>query len=85
MLPVLYSHISIAVLPTPVSSILYFNSEYHGYMTRSGFNLHKTCQKYQFAITWQATIICNDIPLTVRNNLTISNFKNKLGLHFLST
>ena len=53
----------------------------------------KTCHKYQFAITWQAPIIWNDIPLTVRNSLTqepwwahtISNFKKKLRLHFLST
>ena len=44
-------------------------------MTRSRFNLHKTCHKYQFATTWQAPIIWNDIPLTVRNNLTASNFK----------
>ena len=58
-----------SLLPTPVSSILHFNSEYHDYMTRSRFNLHKTCHKYQFAITWQAPTIWNDIPLTVRNSL----------------
>ena len=53
-------------------------------MTRSRFNLHKTCHKYQFAITWQAPIIWNDIPLTVRNSLTVRNFKKKkkLRLHF---
>ena len=49
-------------------------------MTRSRFNLHKTSHKYQFAITWQAPIIWNDIPLTVRNNLTVSNFKKKKKL-----
>ena len=37
----------------------------------------KTCHKYQFAITWQAPIIWNDIPLTVHNNLTVSNFTEK--------
>ena len=87
-----FSHFN-SLLPTPVSSILHFNSEYHDYMTRSRFNLHKTCHKYQFAITWQAPIIWNDIPLTVRNSLTqepwwahtIGNFKRKLRLHFLST
>ena len=87
-----FSHFS-SLLPTPVSSNLHFNSEHHDYMTRSRFNLHKTCHKYQFAITWQAPIIWNDIPLTVRNSLTqepwwahtISNFKKKLRLHFLST
>ena len=60
-----FSHFN-SLLPTPVSSILHFNSEYHDYMTRSRFNLHKTCHKYQFAITWQAPIIWNDIPLTMR-------------------
>ena len=69
-----FSHFN-SLLPTPVSSILHFNSEYHDYMTHSRFNLHKTCHKYQFAITWQAPIIWNDIPLTVGNNLTVSNFK----------
>ena len=44
-------------------------------MTRSCFNLHKTFRKYQFAITWQASLIWNDIPLTVRNSLTVSDFK----------
>ena len=76
-----FSHFN-SLLPTPVSSILHFNSEYHDYMTRSRFNLHKTCHKYQFAITWQAPIIWNDIPLTVRNNLTVSNFKKNLRLYF---
>ena len=71
-----------SLLPTPVSSILHFDSEYHDYVTRSRFNLHKTCHKYQFAITWQAPIIWNDIPLTVRNNLTVSNFKKNLRLYF---
>ena len=76
-----FSHFN-SLLPTPVSSILHFNSEYYDYMTRSRFNLHKTCHKYQFAITWQAPIIWNDIPLTVRNNLTVSNFKKNLRLYF---
>ena len=58
--------------------------EYHDYLTRSRFNLHKTNHKYQFAITWQAPVIWNDIPLTVRNSLTLSNFKKKLRLHFLN-
>ena len=44
-------------------------------MTRPRFNLHNTPHKYQFAITWQAPITWNDIPLTLRNNLTVSNFK----------
>ena len=73
MLPVLYSHILNSLLPTPVSSILHFNSEYHDCMTHSRSKLHKTCHKYQFVFTWPAPIIWNDIPLTVCNSLTISN------------
>ena len=71
-----FSHFN-SLLPTPVSSILHFNSEYHDHMTRSRFNLHKTCHKYQFAATWQTLIIWNDIPLTVLNSLTVSNFLKK--------
>ena len=51
-------------------------------MTRSRFNLHKTCHKYQFATTWQTLIIWNDIPLTVLNSLTVSNFKKKVKTTF---
>ena len=76
-----FSHFN-SLLPTPVSSILHFNSEYHDYMTRARFSLHKTCHTYQFAITWQAPIIWNDIPLTLSNSLTVSNFKKKLRLQF---
>ena len=39
---------------------------------------------YQFAISSQAPIIWNDIPLTVLDSLTTTNFKKKLKLHFLS-
>ena len=35
-----FSHFN-SLLPTPVSSNLHFNSEYHDYMTRSRFNLIK--------------------------------------------
>ena len=76
-----FSHFN-SLLPTPVSTILHFNYEYHDYMIRSRHNLHKSCHKYQFAITWQAPIIWNDISLTVRNNLTVRNFKKKLRLYF---
>ena len=51
-------------------------------MTLSRFYLHKTRHKYQFAVTWQAPIIWNDIPLTVGNNLTISNFKENKTVFF---
>ena len=40
--------------------------------------------RYQFAISSQAPIIWNDIPLTVRNRLTTTNFEKALKLYFLS-
>ena len=40
--------------------------------------------RYQFAISSQAPTISNDILLTVRNNLTTTNFKKNLNLYFLS-
>ena len=80
----MYSRILIAfyLLFTRSGQILHFDFEYRDYMTRSRFNLHKTCHKYQFAITRQAPIIWNDIPSTVRNNLTVSNFKKKIKTVF---
>ena len=48
------------------------------------FNLHNISLRYQFAISSQAPSIWNDIPLTVRNNLTTTNFKKNLTLYFLS-
>ena len=73
-------------LPASLSSLLHFNRDFHDYLTRSRFNLHKMSLKYQFAITGssQAPTIWNDISLTVRDSLTTSNFKKKLKLHFLS-
>ena len=40
--------------------------------------------RYQFVISSQVPTIWNDIPLTVRDSLTTTNFKKKLKLHFLS-
>ena len=40
--------------------------------------------RYQFAFSFQAPIIWIDIPLTVLDSLTTTNFKKKLKLHFLS-
>ena len=72
------------LLPTPVSSLLHLNSDYHNYMTRSRHNLHKFHQKYQFALTFQAPNIWNDILLMVRNSLTKHYFRYKSKLYFLN-
>ena len=40
--------------------------------------------RYQFAISCQAPIIWNDIPFTVLNSVTTTNFKKNLKLYFLS-
>ena len=78
-----FSHFN-HLLPASLSSLLHFNRDFHDYLTRSRFNLHKMSLRYQFAISSQAPTIWNDIPLTVRDSLTTSNFKKKLRLHFLS-
>ena len=57
------------------------NRDFHDYLTRSRFNLLKM-SLYQYAISSQAPTIWNDIPLTVRDNLTTTNFKKKLKFHF---
>ena len=83
MRPHVFSHFN-HLLPASLSSLLHFNRDFHDYLTRSRFNLHKMSLRYQFAISSQAPTIWNDIPLTVRDSLTTSNFKKKLKLHFLS-
>ena len=81
MFLVLYSHTLIAFY---LSSLLHFNRDFHDYLTCSRFNLQKMSLRYQFAISSQARTIWNDIPLTVRDSLTTTNFKKKLKVHFLS-
>ena len=78
-----FSHFN-CLLPTSFSSLLHFNHDFHDYLTCSRFNLHKMSLRYQFAISSQAPTICNDVPLTVHDSLTSTNFKKKLKLHFLS-
>ena len=80
----LYSHTHTSLLPASLSSLFHFNRGFQGYRTRSRFNLHKMSVRYQFAISSQAPIIWNDIPLTVFDSLTTTNFKKKLKLHVLS-
>ena len=78
-----FSHFN-RLLPASLSSLLHFNRDFHYHLTRSHFNLHKMSLRYQFAISSQAPTIWNNIPLTVRDSLTTTNFKKKLKLHFLS-
>ena len=78
-----FSHFN-RLLPACLSSLLHFNRDFHDYLTRSRFNLHKMSLRYQFAISFQAPAIWNDFPLTVRDSLATTNFKKKLKLHFLS-
>ena len=69
-----FSHFN-RLLPASLSSLLHFNRDFHDYLTRTRFNLHKMSLRYQFAICSQAPTIWNDIPLTVRDSLTTTNFK----------
>ena len=76
----LYSHISMAFYLRIFSR----SSTLIGIFMIICFNLHNISLRYQFAISSQAPSIWNDIPLTVRNNLTTTNFKKNLTLYFLS-
>ena len=69
-------------LPAPLSSLLRLNLDYHNYLTRSRFDIHKLSLRYQFALRCQAPIICNNIPLTVRESLAITNLNRKLKSYF---
>ena len=80
----IFSHFN-CLLPASLSSLLHFNHDFP--LTRSHFNLLKMfLVRYQFAITgsYQASIIWNEIPLSIRNSLTTTNFKKELKLYFLS-
>ena len=77
-----FSHIN-KLLPAPLSSLFQFNLEYHDYLTRSRSNLHKQFLKYHFAVRFQAPSIWNNLPLLLRNSLTISNYRRKLKYFFL--
>ena len=71
------------LLPMPLSSLFKFNFEYHDHFTRSRFNLHKQSLKYHFAVLFQAPLIWNNLPLSLRDSLTISNFRRKLKYFYL--
>ena len=74
-----FSHFN-HLLPASLSSLIHFNCDFHDYQTRSRFSLNKMSLRYQFAISPQAPTIWNDIPLTVRDSLTTTNFK-KISLN----
>ena len=78
-----FSHFN-HLLPASLFSLLPFNRDFHDYLTRSRFSLHKMSLRYQSAISSRAPTIWNDIPLTARDSLTTTCFKKKLKLHFLS-
>ena len=71
-----------------LSLLLHFNSDFHGYLTRS----RSTCIKCSSGINLLLVLkprlfgqgYPTDIPLTVRNSLTTTDFKKKLKLYFLS-
>ena len=76
----IFSHFN-CLLPASLSSLLHFNHDFP--LTRSHFNLLKMfLVRYQFAISSQALIIWNEIPLSICNSLTTTNFKKELKLYF---
>ena len=51
-----FSHFN-HLLPVSHSSLLHFNHDFHDYLTRSRFNLHKMSLMYEFAISSQPPIV----------------------------
>ena len=76
-----FSHFN-RLLPASFPSPYHFNRDFNDYLTHSRFNLHKMSLMYQLVICSQASTIWNDIPLTVRDSLTTTNFKKTLRLRF---
>jgi len=73
------------LLPSPLSSLFVLNSDCHQYLTRQKDNLHLHTHKYSFSLRVQGTQIWNDIPLSLRNSLTLSSYKHKLRDYFQSS
>ena len=72
------------LLPSPLSSLFVLNSDCHQYLTRQKDNLHLHTHKYSFSLRVQGPQIWNDIPLSLRNSLTLSSYKHKLRNYFQS-
>ena len=72
------------LLPSPLSSLFILNSDCHQYLIRQKDNLHLHTHKYSFALWVQGSQIWNDIPLSLRNSLTLSSYKHKLRDYFQS-
>ena len=70
------------LLPSPLSSLFVLNSDCHQYLTRQKDNLHLHTHKYSFSLRVQGPQIWNDIPLSLRNSLTLSSYKHKLRDYF---
>ena len=81
-----FSHFN-SLPPASLSLLIHFNWDFYDYLTRS----RSTCIKCPLGINLLLVVkprlfgqgYPTDIPLTVRNSLTITDFKNKLKLYFL--
>ena len=71
------------LLPPSLSSLFRFNFEYHNYLTRSRYDIHEHSLKYHFSIHFQVPTIWNNLPLSFRHSLTISNHKRKLKIFYI--
>ena len=72
------------LLPSPLSSLFVLNSDCHQYLTRQKDNLHLHTHKYSFSLRVQGPQIWSDIPLSLRNSVTLSTYKHKLRDYFQS-
>ena len=74
--------------PGSLSLLLHFSCDFHGYLTRSRSTCIKCPSGINLLLVLQPRLFGQGypiyIPLTVRNSLTTTDFKNKLKLYFLS-
>ena len=76
------------MLPDAVSEMFYTNAQVHNYDTRNKKDIHplktKTKSYGEKTIAYQGRTCWNTLPHNLKENMSFSQFKNKLKLHFLN-
>ena len=72
------------LLLSPLSSLFVLNSDCYQYLTRQKDSLHLHTHKYSFSLRVQGAQSWNNIPLSLRNSLTLSSYRHKLRDYFQS-
>ena len=80
-----FSHFN-SLPPASLSLLLHFNCDFHGYLTRSRSTCIKCPSGINLLLVFKPLLFGQgyptEIPLTVLNSLTTTDFKKKLKLYF---